>query len=287
MLLKKNNLILLIFQINGASMPTLINHYIMNPENRFAVLIADDEPLARERMLSILETLKSEYPIGEIILAQDGQEAFTKITERESKTPLLALLDIHMPNMTGLEVASHVVKMRKPPLIVFVTAHEEHAVEAFESQAFDYILKPLRRERLVEVFDKMDRLALLHDQLSNRQNLNEVGLKKRQHLSVSERGKVRLIPIEDILFLKAELKYTTIKTSDREYLTEEPLTSLFEEFSEHFIRIHRNCLIAKNRLRGFERNRGEESGWLAILDGHSEKLPVSRRQWTQIRELKL
>lgn len=258
----------------------------MNTEHRFSVLIADDEPLARERLVQILESLKPQYPIGDILIAQDGEEAFKMITERDSKNPLLALLDIHMPNMTGLEVASHVVKMRKPPLIVFVTAHEEHAVEAFQSQAFDYILKPLRTERLIEVFEKMDRLALMHDQLGNRQLLQEVGLKTRQHLSVSERGKVRLIPIEDIIFLKAELKYTTIKTVDREYLTEEPLISLFDEFKDKFLRIHRNCLISKTRLRGFERNKGEESGWLAILDGYSEKLPVSRRQWTHIRELR-
>lgn len=263
-------------------------------KNRFPVLIADDEPLARERLLHMLESLKDELPIGNIIQASDGLEAFELLSKEDddkdskdkSPQPAVAFLDIRMPRMDGLELAHHLGKMRRPPLIVFITAHDEYAVRAFDEQALDYILKPARKERIKEVFSKIDRISSVRERIAD-DVLKQVGMDSRSHLSVSERGKVRLIPVDDILYLKAELKYTTIKTVDKEYLTEEPLIGLEKEFGERFVRIHRNCLIPKAKLRGFERNRSEESGWVAIIDGVSEKLPVSRRQWAQIRELKI
>lgn len=257
-------------------------------QQRFSVLVADDEPLARERLAQMLQSMKHELPIGEILVACDGMEAFEILSAQDDtkNAPAIAFLDIQMPRMTGLELAHHLSKMRRPPLVVFVTAHEEHGVEAFQAHALDYILKPARKERLKEAFEKLERLGLARERVSDTA-LAQAGMRGRTHLSVSERGKVRLIPIEEILFLKAELKYTTIKTIDKEYLTEEPLIGLEEEFAERFVRIHRNCLIPKAKLRGFERNRSEESGWVAIVEGIVEKLPVSRRQWAQIRELKL
>lgn len=257
-------------------------------QQRFSVLVADDEPLARERLAQMLQSMRHEAPIGEILLASDGMEAFEMLSAQEEgkNATSIVFLDIRMPRMDGLELAHHLGKMRRPPLIVFVTAHDEYAVSAFEAHALDYILKPARKERIKEAFAKLERLGMARERVGD-DALAQAGLDGRTHLSVSERGKVRLIPVEDILFLKAELKYTTIKTVDKEYLTEEPLIGLEEEFGERFVRIHRNCLIPKAKLRGFERNRSEESGWVAIVDGIVEKLPVSRRQWAQIRELKL
>ena len=257
-------------------------------QQRFSVLVADDEPLARERLAQMLQSMRHEAPIGEIILASDGMEAFELLSAQDEgkALPSIAFLDIRMPRMDGLELAHHLGKMRRPPLIVFVTAHDEYAVSAFEANALDYILKPARKERIKEAFVKLERMGVARERVSDLA-LSQAGMQGRTHLSVSERGKVRLIPVEEILFLKAELKYTTIKTGDKEYLTEEPLIGLEEEFGDRFVRIHRNCLIPRAKLRGFERNRTEESGWVAIVEGIVEKLPVSRRQWAQIRELKL
>lgn len=257
-------------------------------QQRFSVLVADDEPLARERLVQMLQGMRHEAPIGEILLANDGMEAFEILNAQDDckAMPSIAFLDIRMPRMDGLELAHHLGKMRRPPLIVFVTAHDEYAVAAFEANALDYILKPARKERIKDAFNKLERLGLTRERVADTA-LTQAGMSGRSHLSVSERGKVRLIPVDDILFLKAELKYTTIKTIDKEYLTEEPLIGLETEFNERFVRIHRNCLIPRAKLRGFERNRSEESGWVAIVDGIVEKLPVSRRQWAQIRELKL
>lgn len=258
-------------------------------QQRYSILVADDEPLARERLAQLLTSMREQAPIGEIILASDGLQAFEILSGEDGSAkapPAIAFIDIRMPGMDGLELAHHVGKMRRPPVIIFVTAHDEYAISAFETHALDYILKPARSERLLETFEKLERLGLARDRIQD-DALTQAGLKGRRHLSVSERGKVRLIPVEDILFLKAELKYTTIKTIDKEYLTEEPLIGLEEEFGDHFVRIHRNCLIPRAKLRGFERDRSEEHGWVAIVEGVQEKLPVSRRQWAHIRDLNL
>ena len=256
-------------------------------QNKFTVLIADDESHARERLNKLLLQLNKDFPIGEILQATNGLEAFQLIDEADDNSkPAIVFLDIGMPEMNGLELAHHISKMRKPPLIVFVTSHSEHAVDAFDAKALDYILKPARVERVKEVFEKIDQIALTKEKFSN-DDLAAAGLKTRTHLSVSERGKVRLIPIDDILYFKAELKYTTIKTIDKEFLTEEPLIGLENEFGDKFLRIHRNCLIPMIKLKGFERNKADESGWCAIIDGCQERLPVSRRQWAEIREKNL
>jgi two-component system response regulator AlgR len=108
----------------------------------------------------------------------------------------------------------------------------------------------------------------------------------RRFFSVAERGRVTLVPVADVLYLKAELKYVTLRTREREYLIEDPLVALEKEFGERFVRIHRNCLVARAAVRGFERGgEGEEAGWMVVLDGLAERLPVSRRQWPGLREL--
>ena len=189
------------------------------------------------------------------------------------------LLDIQMPGMGGLEVARHLARLDQPPRIVFVTAHDRHAVEAFELNALDYLLKPVRADRLAAALKKAT--------VPENANLEKAAEAPREYLSLAERNRIVLLPVRDILYLRAEEKYVTVRTRAREHLVEEPLIALEKEFATRFIRIHRNCLVARAAIRGFERapNDDGEAHWLVVLDGLEERLPVSRRQWPAVREL--
>ena len=202
--------------------------------------------------------------------------------------PDVVLLDIHMPGMNGIEVARHLAARAQPPAILFVTAYDEHALEAFEVQALDYLLKPVRADRLVAALGRARRLA------TNEPRLAEVAQSlgsQRSHITVSERGRMIMVPIDEVIYLRAELKYVTIRTPTREHLTEESLTSLESEFGERFVRIHRNALVAKKSIHGFQRVKGEiaedgESGeghWEVLLKDLPERLPISRRQWPTVK----
>ena len=163
--------------------------------------------------------------------------------------------------------------------IIFITAHDRHAVEAFELNALDYLLKPVRAERLAAALKK----ATVPDSA----RLESAAQAPREYLSLAERNRIVLLPVRDILYLRAEEKYVTVRTRSREHLVEEPLIALEKEFAARFIRIHRNCLVARAAIRGFERAPGEEdeAHWLVLLEGVDEKLPVSRRQWPLVRDL--
>jgi two-component system response regulator AlgR len=191
----------------------------------------------------------------------------------------VVLLDIKMPGMGGLEVARHLGALERAPRIVFVTAHDRHALEAFELNALDYLLKPVRAERLAGALRKA--VVPGADRLAN------AAQGPREYLSVPERNRIVLVPVREILFLRAEQKYVTVRTRARELLIEEPLVALEREFAERLVRIHRNCLVARAAIRGFERAPGDEdeSHWLVVLDGIEERLPVSRRQWPLLRDL--
>jgi two-component system, LytTR family, response regulator AlgR len=192
------------------------------------------------------------------------------------------LLDIQMPGMTGLEVARHLATLENRPGVIFVTAHDRHAVEAFEVNALDYLLKPVRASRLAEALRKV--AASIPPAA---EQLRQASATAREYLSVVERNRIVLIPVSDIVFLRAEQKYVTLRTREREHLIEEPLVTLEREFAERFVRIHRNCLVARCAIRGFERAPSveEEGRWLVVLEGLAEQLPVSRRQWPLLRDL--
>ena len=187
-----------------------------------------------------------------------------------------------MPGMSGIEFARHIQGLEAPPAVVFVTAHDQYAVEAFELNAVDYLLKPVRASRIAAALKKA---ATGHR--VTREVLDRVDPLPRRFLSVNERSRLTLVPLTDVLYLKAELKYVTVRTREREHLIEESLARLEEEFAGLFIRIHRNCLVARQRIRGFERLAGDEAeaSWAVLLEGCAEKLPVSRRQWTQVKAL--
>jgi two-component system, LytTR family, response regulator AlgR len=240
------------------------------------VFIVDDETPARERLKELLGDIAAEVPTSVVGEARHGVEAVEMIPGSDAQ---LVLLDIKMPGMGGLEVARHLGALEQAPCIVFVTAHDRHAVEAFELNALDYLLKPVRAERLAA--------ALRKASVPEGEKLAKAAGEPREYLSVPERHRIALVPVRDILFLRAEQKYVTVRTRSREHLIEEPLVALEREFAARFVRIHRNCLVARAVIRGFERAPGEEdeAHWLVLLDGVDEKLPVSRRQWPLVRDL--
>lgn len=240
------------------------------------IFIADDEEPARERLKELLSDIAAELPSRVVGEARNGLEAVERIPESDAQ---VVLLDIQMPGMGGLEVARHLVTLDKPPTVIFVTAHERHAVEAFELNALDYLLKPVRAERLAAALKKAS--------APGREQLAKAAGAAREYLSVAERNRIVLVPVREIVFLRAEQKYVTVRTRSREHLIEEALVSLEREFADTFVRIHRNCLVSRAAIRGFERGGGgeDEPHWLVVLDGLEERLPVSRRQWPQLKEL--
>ncbi|NLD69221.1 MAG: response regulator transcription factor [Limnobacter sp.] len=259
-----------------------------------SILIVDDEPVARSRLRELLADLAPEFPHRIVGEAPNAPEALSQI---EASQPQIVMLDIQMPGMTGIELARHISARaqsgespRPMPLIIFVTAYDEFAVEAFEVRAIDYLLKPVRAERLHQAL-KRALTRLPGDQAQQIDQLARATNTRRRHLSVHERGRVILVPLEQVVYLKAELKYITVRTREREYLIEESLTALEEEFSDRFVRIHRNALVARPSIAGFERvqPQGESEGgdpyWQVVLRDLSERLPVSRRQWSMVKNL--
>ena len=243
------------------------------------VFIADDEAPARERLRELLADIAAELPTEVAGEAQNGIEAIERLPTSRAQ---VLLLDIQMPGMGGLEVARHLAGLSIGPAVVFVTAHDRHAVAAFELNALDYLMKPVRAERLATALRKAVAAGP-----PARQQLAHAARQPREYLSVVERNRIVLVPVREIVFLRAELKYVTLRTRGAEHLIEEPLVALETEFAERFVRVHRNCLVARAAVRGFERSAddGEEPHWNVVLDGLGERLPVSRRQWAAVRAL--
>ena len=259
-----------------------------------SILIVDDEPVARSRLRELLADLAPEFPHRIVGEAANAPEALSQI---EAVHPQIVLLDVQMPGMTGIELARHMSARaaasetpKQMPLVIFVTAFEEFAVEAFEVRAIDYLLKPVRAQRLLEALRRAV-TRLPSDQIHAIDQLARATNTRRRHLSVHERGRVILVPLEQVIYLKDELKYITVRTREREYLIEESLTSLEEEFADRFVRIHRNALVARPAIAGFERvtpTGEDEAGdpfWQVVLRDIAERLPVSRRQWSTVKNL--
>jgi len=239
------------------------------------ILIADDEAPARNRLRELIAEIPDTRILGE---AKNGFEAITLTADLR---PDVLLLDIRMPEMSGLETAEHLQKSEQAPAIIFTTAYDEHAIQAFELNAVDYLLKPIRQERLSNALRKAR--ALQPAQLAELRPLRSA----RTHFSVSERGRILLVPVDQVIYLRAELKYLTVRTTEREYLIEESLTQIELEFPQRFVRLHRNCLAARSAIRGFEKQ-SEADGechWVALLKELQDTLPVSRRQQHIVREL--
>jgi len=243
------------------------------------ILIADDEAPARARLRDLLDECRAVFPLAIVDEAANGRDA-VEVVNRERID--VALLDIRMPGMDGIEAARHMAGMAQPPSIIFTTAFDAYAIKAFEVNAIDYLLKPIRRERLLAALKKARTAAPV-----SRDALDAAANQPRRHLSVHDRGRIQLVPLADVLYLRAELKYVTVKTAEREHVVEESLTRLEEEFAQAFVRVHRNCLVARAAIAGFERMPGDsESGWVVVIRATGEKIPVSRRQSAVVKQFR-
>ena len=242
-----------------------------------SIFVVDDEPPARNRIKELLTDCSEQLPLRISGEAGNGREALDKLAGMDVDA---VLVDIRMPQMDGIELAQHLNKLPKPPVIIFTTAYDAYAIKAFELHAIDYLLKPIRLGRLFDALSHVRSAVPVRTEI-----LQELIPEPRKNLSIHERGKILLIPIESVLYLRAELKYITVRTAEREYLIEESLTALEKEFAARFVRIHRNCLIAKEAIEGFERGGEEgESGWMVKLKGLDELLAISRRQQHIVKE---
>lgn len=235
------------------------------------VLIVDDEPLARARLRALLDRRDGISVCGE---AGDGKSALAAYA---SDRPDLVLLDIAMPGMDGLETARLLGEGSAPPAVVFCTAYDAHALSAFEAKAIDYLVKPVRGERLDAALDKA------RTYLAGRERQLDDGLPPpRAHLSARLRGSLRLIPIDAIRYLQADEKYVVVHHARGQDLIEESLKSIESEFPDRFIRIHRNCLVARDEI--VELRRAPDGAVHAVLRNVQTPLEISRRCLTQLRE---
>lgn len=235
------------------------------------VFIVDDEAPARARLRGLLSDCAGDLPNLVVGEAATGAAALNALAEAETD---VVLLDIRMPGMDGIEVARRLAEREHAPAVVFVTAYDGHAVSAFEVQARDYLLKPVRLDRLVEALRRV------------RPPMQESALDPA-YVTVNDRGRVLRVPFDQVLYLRAELKYVTLRTRDREYVLDEPLLRLEEAYTDRLLRIHRNCLLNKAQVVGFEQvKEGEETHWVALLRDWPERLVVSRRQIHVVREFR-
>lgn len=237
------------------------------------VLITDDEAPARMRLRSMVESLDGYQVAGE---AGDGSETLRLASECQ---PDVVLLDIRMPGMDGLEAARHLNELDHPPAVIFTTAYDQHALEAFEASAVDYLLKPIRQARLEQSLAKARRLT--------RAQLGTLSVpetsRARTHLCVRVRGNLQLVPIDQVYYFMADQKYVSVRYQGGELLIEDSLRALEEEFGERFVRIHRNALVAVAYLEGLEKT--ETGGQVVRLRGLDERLDVSRRHAPSVRRL--
>jgi two-component system response regulator AlgR len=258
---------------------------------RLKVLIVDDEDLARLRMRSLLADCAS--PGAEV--AGEAGSAAEALHWLAGGSADLVLLDVNMPGLDGLQLAERLRALPLPPKIVFVTAHAHHALKAFEIDAVDYLTKPVRRARLqealVRVAQRLDRA------LPPAPPAPAVAPEEQQPvLVVSDRGRVQRVPVADILYLKAELKYVTLRTPAHAYVLDDSLSDLEQRLGDTMLRIHRNALVARTAVTKLERRTptvqdgtlpadGDAEGWAVQVGATQEWLAVSRRQLTQVREL--
>jgi two-component system response regulator AlgR len=237
------------------------------------ILIVDDEANARRRLARLLAELGGEQQvIGE---AADGEEALQMCHLQEVD---VVLLDIEMPGMGGLETASHLAALDPPPAVIMVTAYPAYALDAFERGADDYLVKPVRGERLRSALQRVR-----FPTRPQRQTLAEPTVRspRRRQLTAHYRGRLQMVPIEDVLYLQAEHKYVTVRHRSGHLLIDESLKSLEDEFPDIFLRIHRNALVARRHLAELTKNGDGTS--VARLRGCEERLPVSRRHLPDVR----
>ncbi|MDR2128601.1 MAG: LytTR family DNA-binding domain-containing protein [Burkholderiaceae bacterium] len=241
------------------------------------VLIVDDEALARSRLRTLVKRC-GQPPAA--VLAEAGSVA--QAMDLLNRQPFdVALLDIHMPGADGLQMARQLAELPVAPQVVFVTAHPEHAVSAFELDVCDYLTKPVRLERLEHALQKVERVLqtrkVQHDELAA----------GGDWIVIVERGRTLRLPLQDVLYFKAELKYITVRTVEHHYLLDGSLNHLEERYPGRFMRVHRNALVAPKAIRALERGIDSDDGesWAVRLTGVDDAIAVSRRQVASVRAL--
>lgn len=238
------------------------------------VLLVDDEALARSR----LRTLLGECTAPAAVVAGEAPNAAQAMELLLRSRIDAVLLDIHMPGADGLVLAQAIRNMAQPPAVVFVTAYAEHAVSAFELDAADYLTKPVRLERLQTALQKVERV--IQSRLAGPPD------ESVPMLLIQDRGRTERVPLVEVLYFKAELKYVTVRTSARSYILDASLSELEERHAAQFLRVHRNALVARHAMRALEKydDPEEGEGWAVRLQGIDEVLAVSRRQLGAVRE---
>jgi two-component system response regulator AlgR len=234
------------------------------------VLIVDDEPPARARLRQLLAEIPGTECAGE---AATGEEAMALTA---TTAPDVVLLDIRMPGIGGLEAARRLATLPEPPAVIFITAYEQHALEAFEAEASGYLLKPVRRERLAAALERARRPS--RAQLSS---LQEPAALRRAHVSARVRDHIKLIPVADVLCFIAEQKYTTVRHTGGEDLIEDSLRALEEEFGALFVRIHRNALVSLSQVEALDKD--PEGRFSVRLRHGAGRLQVSRRLAAEVQ----
>lgn len=240
------------------------------------ILIVDDEKPARDRLRQLVDDLDAHAVVGE---AANGEEA---ISMASSLRPEIVLLDIRMPGIDGIETAHHLNAMQDPPAVVFTTAYDEYAIDAFDARAIGYVLKPVRRERLERALEHASRLSgPALNELASTPNLES----KRNHVCARVQDELRLIPITDISYFNADQKYVCVHHINGSDLIDDSLKSLENEFAEHFVRIHRGALVAVDKIERLEKTAdGKTSVRLRRNNNDSDdELVVSRRHLATVR----
>jgi len=237
------------------------------------VLIVDDEPPARERLRRLLQE------IGDVEVAAEAGNGEQAVRLAGELHPDVVLLDVRMPGMNGLEAARHLALLPEPPAVVFTTAYDAYAVEAFDAQAIGYLLKPVRAEKLTAALHRAARLA--GKQLAKLVAADPQHA-ARTHVAARLADQVRLIPVADVYYFAADQKYTTVRHQGGSDLIEDTLRTLEEEFAKQFVRVHRNALVSINRLAAIERD--AQGQYQVVMRDINERLAVSRRLAGELRE---
>jgi two-component system response regulator AlgR len=247
------------------------------------ILIVDDEALARSRLRTLLGDCHGVAHLS-VAEAATAAEALALLSPTGGRCTDLVLLDIHMPGQDGLGLAQKLQTLPHPPAVVFVTAHADHALSAFELEAVDYLTKPVRLERLQQALAKAQRTlrpstVLTGAALAGPQPEGEV-------LLIQDRGRTERVPLAEVLYLKAEQKYITVRTPMHSYILDGSLSELETLHADRFMRIHRNALVARRAVRALEKHYDPEEGegWAVRLHGLAEPLAVSRRQVAAVRQ---
>jgi two-component system, LytTR family, response regulator AlgR len=239
------------------------------------ILIVDDEAPARSRLRRLIEELGGDDEVvGD---AADGESAVAACIDRDAD---LVMLDVQMPGASGLEIAARLAELEPPPAVILVTAFPEYALDAFEHKVADYLVKPVRRERLMSALQRVT-MTTRPQRESEAAPSAPSDKDGRRHLSAHYRGGVQTVPIEDIIYLMAEQKYVTVRHTSGTMLIDESLKALEQEFPDLFTRIHRNALVATEQLIGLEK--GNDGSCLAVISGCDERLVVSRRHLPEVR----